>query len=140
MLGMSGGAPVALAYAHAHPDRWNASFLALIRAGWQRPDSMFRWVVCPVCFNAKALDPGEPVPNAQLGGTVPMWQWIGDETVLVAGGHRCCATRGNGRPDHPRMSSLFTAEPVSSRSEIPHATSPADPTCRGNRAVAERAE
>jgi pimeloyl-ACP methyl ester carboxylesterase len=65
VLGMSGGAPVALAYAHAHPERVTRlalyggmargglqqsddaaeeAFLAMIRAGWARPDPMFRRV------------------------------------------------------------------------------------------------
>jgi pimeloyl-ACP methyl ester carboxylesterase/DNA-binding CsgD family transcriptional regulator len=65
ILGMSGGAPVALAYAHAHPERvtrmvlyggmagggiaqsdpaTEEAFLAMIRAGWARPDPLFRRV------------------------------------------------------------------------------------------------
>lgn len=65
IMGMSGQAPVALAYAAKHPDRvtrlvaYGASsggalggddpesdtaFTAMIRAGWQRPDHMFRRV------------------------------------------------------------------------------------------------
>ncbi|PWN04056.1 helix-turn-helix transcriptional regulator [Nocardioides silvaticus] len=65
VLGMSGGAPVALAYAHRHPERVNrlvlygamaaggptaeeseeeTAFLAMIRAGWARPDPLFRRV------------------------------------------------------------------------------------------------
>lgn len=64
ILGMSGGAPVALAYAHAHPERVTRivlyggmagaghkldepaedAFLAMIRAGWARPDPVFRRV------------------------------------------------------------------------------------------------
>ena len=65
VLGMSGGAPVALAYAHAHPERVTRivlygamargglqqaddaaeeAFLAMIRAGWARPDPVFRRV------------------------------------------------------------------------------------------------
>lgn len=67
VLGMSGGAPVALAYAHRHPERVTRlvlyggmarganlpdeedevveeAFLAMIRAGWARPDSTFRRV------------------------------------------------------------------------------------------------
>ena len=67
VLGMSGGAPVALAYAHRHPERVSRmvlyggmsrgantiaeddgateeAFLAMIRAGWARPDSLFRRV------------------------------------------------------------------------------------------------
>jgi predicted peroxiredoxin len=38
-----------------------------------------RILVCPICFNAKALDPERLLDNAEVGGTVPMWQWIGDE-------------------------------------------------------------
>jgi len=37
------------------------------------------FLVCPICFNAKALDPEQLIKHAELGGTVPMWQWIGDE-------------------------------------------------------------
>lgn len=37
------------------------------------------YLVCPLCFNAKALDPENLIKGAELGGTVPMWQWIGDE-------------------------------------------------------------
>lgn len=37
------------------------------------------YLVCPLCFNAKALDPDTLVDNAEVGGTIPMWQWIGDE-------------------------------------------------------------
>ena len=38
-----------------------------------------RYLVCPICFNAKKLDEGALIAGAELGGTVPMWQWIGDE-------------------------------------------------------------
>ena len=37
------------------------------------------YLVCPICFNAKALDPEQLIKHAEIGGTVPMWQWIGDE-------------------------------------------------------------
>ena len=37
-----------------------------------------RYLVCPICFDAKYLDRGDLVANAELGGTVPMWEWIGD--------------------------------------------------------------
>jgi len=36
-------------------------------------------MVCPVCFNAKQLDKGELLPNAELAGTVQLWEWIGDQ-------------------------------------------------------------
>jgi predicted peroxiredoxin len=38
-----------------------------------------RHMVCPVCFNAKQLDKGSLLPNAELGGSVQLWEWIGDE-------------------------------------------------------------
>jgi predicted peroxiredoxin len=37
-----------------------------------------RYMVCPICFSAKQLDQGDLLPNAELAGTVPMWEWIGD--------------------------------------------------------------
>lgn len=36
------------------------------------------FLVCPICFNAKQLDEGQLIANAQLGGTVQLWEWIGD--------------------------------------------------------------
>lgn len=71
MMGMSGGAPVSLAYAAAHPERVTRlmlyggiakgcfgndpsdvareeAFLALLRAGWARPESLFRRVFTSV--------------------------------------------------------------------------------------------
>jgi predicted peroxiredoxin len=36
------------------------------------------YLVCPLCFTAKALDPDHLVAGARIGGTVPMWEWIGD--------------------------------------------------------------
>lgn len=37
-----------------------------------------RLLVCPICFNSKKLDATALVANAELGGTVPLWEWIGD--------------------------------------------------------------
>jgi predicted peroxiredoxin len=37
-----------------------------------------RYFVCPICFNAKKLDTDALVAGAELQGTVPMWEWIGD--------------------------------------------------------------
>lgn len=37
-----------------------------------------RYFVCPVCFNAKKLDGANLIAGAELQGTVPMWEWIGD--------------------------------------------------------------
>ena len=37
-----------------------------------------RLLVCPICFNAKQLNAGHLVANADLGGTVQLWEWIGE--------------------------------------------------------------
>jgi predicted peroxiredoxin len=37
-----------------------------------------RLLVCPICFNAKQLDATALVANAELGGSVQLWEWIGD--------------------------------------------------------------
>lgn len=38
-------------------------------------------LVCPLCFNAKRLDPEQLVKGATIGGTVQLWEWIGDEAA-----------------------------------------------------------
>jgi predicted peroxiredoxin len=38
-----------------------------------------RYYVCPVCFNAKQLDASTLIAGAEVQGTIPMWQWIGDD-------------------------------------------------------------
>ncbi|WP_433594765.1 peroxiredoxin [Nocardia sp. CA-145437] len=42
-----------------------------------------RYFVCPICFNAKQLEAGNLVGNAELQGTIPMWQWIGDDPATT---------------------------------------------------------
>jgi len=42
-----------------------------------------RYYVCPICFNAKHLDEGQLITGAELQGTVPMWNWIGDEPATT---------------------------------------------------------
>jgi predicted peroxiredoxin len=42
-----------------------------------------RLLVCPICFNAKKLADGQLLPNAELGGTVQLWQWIGHEPATT---------------------------------------------------------
>jgi predicted peroxiredoxin len=42
-----------------------------------------RYLVCPVCFNAKQPDKGNLLPNAELAGTVQLWEWIGDEAATT---------------------------------------------------------
>lgn len=54
------------------------------------PDLLARYVaaggtylVCPICFTAKHLDEATLVDGARLGGTVPMWEWIGPEAATT---------------------------------------------------------
>lgn len=49
------------------------------------PDLMARYaaaggrlLICPICFNSKKLDAAAIVANAEVGGTVQLWEWIGD--------------------------------------------------------------
>lgn len=42
-----------------------------------------RYYVCPICFNAKKLDDGRLISGAEIQGTVPMWNWIGDEAATT---------------------------------------------------------
>ena len=42
-----------------------------------------RYLVCPVCFNAKQLDKGNLLANAELGGSVQLWEWIGDDAATT---------------------------------------------------------
>jgi len=37
-----------------------------------------RLLVCPICFNARKIDADSLLTNASLGGTVQLWEWIGD--------------------------------------------------------------
>jgi predicted peroxiredoxin len=42
-----------------------------------------RYLVCPICFDARKLDKRHLIEGAELGGTVPMWQWIGDDNATT---------------------------------------------------------
>jgi hypothetical protein len=42
-----------------------------------------RYLVCPICFDARKLDRGQLIDKAELGGTVPMWQWIGEDNATT---------------------------------------------------------
>ena len=41
------------------------------------------YLVCPICFDAKKLDKERLIKGAALGGTVVMWQWIGEESATT---------------------------------------------------------
>jgi len=40
------------------------------------------YYVCPICFNARQLDDSDLISGAQITGTVPMWNWIGDDPAV----------------------------------------------------------
>ena len=42
-----------------------------------------KFLVCPICFDARRLDKADLVANAEIGGTVPMWEWIGEEAATT---------------------------------------------------------
>ena len=42
-----------------------------------------RFLVCPICMQARNVDPSEFVANAEVGGTAPMWEWIGDDPATT---------------------------------------------------------
>ncbi|HEX5995916.1 MAG TPA: DsrE family protein [Jiangellales bacterium] len=42
-----------------------------------------RYYVCPICFNARRLDAEALIAGAELNGTIPMWNWIGDEPATT---------------------------------------------------------
>jgi predicted peroxiredoxin len=54
------------------------------------PDLMQRYeaaggayFVCPICFTAKQLDGTQLIAGAELQGTVPLWNWIGDDAATT---------------------------------------------------------
>ena len=42
-----------------------------------------RYYVCPICFGAKKLDADALIGGAELQGTLPLWDWIGDDPVTT---------------------------------------------------------
>ncbi|KJE20538.1 putative peroxiredoxin [Frankia torreyi] len=38
-----------------------------------------RYFVCPICVDARKIDASVLIEGAELNGTVPMWNWIGDD-------------------------------------------------------------
>lgn len=42
-----------------------------------------RFLVCPICMQARNIDPDGLLANAQAGGTAPMWEWIGDDPAVT---------------------------------------------------------
>lgn len=42
-----------------------------------------RFLVCPICWKSRALTEEPLLDNAELGGTVQLWEWVGDEPVVT---------------------------------------------------------
>jgi predicted peroxiredoxin len=42
-----------------------------------------RYFVCPICFEARGLDAAGLLTSAELNGTIPLWNWIGDEHAVT---------------------------------------------------------
>lgn len=88
---MSNKAVISLAPGLEDPEKVTVAFLVAVGTACDGcpplPELMERYVaaggsylVCPLCFNAKALDPENLIKGAELGGTVPMWKWIGGDS------------------------------------------------------------
>ena len=41
------------------------------------------YFVCPICFNSRQLSDSDLISGAELNGTVPMWNWIGDDPAVT---------------------------------------------------------
>lgn len=42
-----------------------------------------RFLVCPICFNSRRQDPATLLDTATLGGTVQLWEWIGQGSAVT---------------------------------------------------------
>jgi predicted peroxiredoxin len=40
------------------------------------------YLVCPICVAARGLDTGDLIEGATMGGTIPLWEWIGDDPAV----------------------------------------------------------
>jgi predicted peroxiredoxin len=41
-------------------------------------------LVCPICFNSRALEESGLVSNARVAGATPLWEWIGDGATVFS--------------------------------------------------------
>lgn len=68
-----------------------------------------RYYVCPICFNARKLDAASLIAGAEIEGTIPMWEWVGDEGATTSATERADAScqrgmeepRGDAASDEP---------------------------------------
>lgn len=87
---MAGKAVISLTTGLEDPEKVTVAFLVAVGAAESGRPALAdllgryekaggRYMVCPVCFNAKQLDKGSLIPGAELAGSVQLWEWIGDE-------------------------------------------------------------
>lgn len=41
-------------------------------------------MVCPICVNSRGIGAEGFVPNAELGGATPLWEWVGDGATVFS--------------------------------------------------------
>jgi predicted peroxiredoxin len=39
---------------------------------------------CPICFDARKLDPAAIVPNARIAGATPLWEFVGEGATVFS--------------------------------------------------------
>ena len=39
---------------------------------------------CPICFDARKLDPATIVPNARIAGATPLWEFVGEGATVFS--------------------------------------------------------
>lgn len=49
----------------------------------QYTDGGGQLLVCPICLNARKLDPGAMAANATIAGATPMFDWLGDDDAAI---------------------------------------------------------
>ena len=42
-----------------------------------------KYFVCPICFSSRGLDQQKLLENAELNGTIPLWNWIGQDHAVT---------------------------------------------------------
>src|SRR5437773_10789362 len=42
-----------------------------------------QYLVCPICMQTRQVEAASLIEGAEAGGTVPLWQWIGDDPAVT---------------------------------------------------------
>jgi predicted peroxiredoxin len=50
----------------------------------QFADGGGKLLICPICVNARKLDPEDFVAHAEIAGATPMLQWLGDGATVFS--------------------------------------------------------